>query len=104
MTDPTEPTSAPSTSRGGPIAPPPAPPGTDAPPGWGPNWAWRDRGRRRDSGGLFFGVLLLLVGGYFLLRDTLHIRLPSFGELWPILLIALGLWILLAAARRGDRL
>jgi cell wall-active antibiotic response 4TMS protein YvqF len=103
MADPTEPTPAPSTSRGGPIAPPPAPPGTDTPPGWGPGWRGRNRGGR-DSGGLFFGVILLLVGGYFLLRDTLHIRLPSFGELWPILLIALGLWILVTAARRGDRL
>jgi hypothetical protein len=103
MTDPTEPTPAPSASRGGPIAPPPAPPRTDTPPGWGPNWAWRDRGRRRDSGSLFFGIILLLIGGYFLLRDTLHIRLPSFGELWPIFLIALGLWILLNAARRDDR-
>jgi hypothetical protein len=103
MTDPTEPTPAPSASRGGPTAPPPAPPGTDTPPGWGPNWAWRDRRGRRDGGALFFGGLLLLVGGYFLLRDTLHIRLPSFGELWPIFIIALGLWILLNAARRDDR-
>jgi Domain of unknown function (DUF5668) len=104
MTEPTEPTAAPSTSRGGPTAPPPAPPGTGTPPGWGPYFSWRNRERRRDSGGLFFGVILVLVGGYFLLHDTLHITLPDLGELWPIFLIALGLWILINAARRNDRL
>ena len=103
MTDPTEPTPAPSSSRSGPAAPPPAPPVTSTPPSWGPDWSRRNQ-RRRDSGGLVFGVVLLLVGGYFLLRDTLHIRLPNLGELWPLFLIALGLWILLNAARRGDRL
>jgi Domain of unknown function (DUF5668) len=105
MTNPTEPTPAPSTSRGGPVAPPPpAPPGTETPPGPGPNWAWRDRRRRRDRGSLFFGLLLLVVGGYFLLRDTLRIELPDLGDLWPIFVIALGLWILVNAARRDDRL
>ena len=89
MTDPTEPT--------------PAPPVTPTPPGWGPGWSRRTQ-RRGESGGLVFGVVLLLVGGYFLLRDTLHIRLPSLGELWPLFLIALGLWILLNAARHTDRL
>ena len=103
MTDPSEPTPAPSSSRSGPGTPPPAPPATPTPPGWGPDWSWRNRRRGRD-GGLFWGVVLLLIGGYFLLRDTLHIRLPSFGELWPLFLIALGLWILLSAARRTDRL
>ena len=102
MTDPNEPTT--STSGAGSSAPPGAPPASATPPGWGPGWAWRDRDRRRDRGGVFFGVLLLLIGGYFLLRDTLHVRLPSFGELWPVFLIALGAWIILSAARRDDRL
>jgi uncharacterized membrane protein len=101
MTNPTEPTPAPSTSRGGTATPPPAPPVTDTPTGWGPGWRSRNRARR-DNGAVFFGVLLLLVGGYFLLRDTLHIDLPNIGELWPIFLIALGVWILLNA-RRDDR-
>ena len=103
MTEPTEPTPAPSSSRSGPIPPPPAPPGTPTPAGWGPDWG-RNRQRRRDGGSLFFGVVLLLVGCYFLLRDTLHIRLPDLGELWPLFIIALGLWILLNAARRNERL
>jgi Domain of unknown function (DUF5668) len=102
MTNPTEPTPAPGTSRGGTATPPPAPPVTDTPPGWGPDWRRRTR-PRREGGSVFFGVVLLLVGGYFLLRDTLHIELPNIGELWPIFLIALGAWILLNA-RRDDRL
>jgi hypothetical protein len=53
---------------------------------------------------VFFGIVLILVGAYFLLRDTLHIQLPDLGELWPILVIALGAWIVLSAARRPDRL
>lgn len=103
MTDPTDSTQSTSSSRGGP-PPPPPPPGATTPPGWGPDWAWRHRDRRRDGGGLFFGILLVLVGGYFLLRDTLHVELPDIGELWPVLVIALGLWIVLSAARRSDRL
>jgi cell wall-active antibiotic response 4TMS protein YvqF len=103
MTDPTEPSPSSSSSRSGPTAPPPAPPVTPTPPGWGPDWGGRNRGRRRDSGSVFFGVVLLLVGGYFLLRDTLHLQLPNLGELWPLFLIAFGLWILLNAARRDDR-
>jgi Domain of unknown function (DUF5668) len=103
MTDPTDPNQSTSTARGG-SPPPPPPSGAQTPPGWGPDWGWRHRDRRRDSGGLFFGVLLVLVGGYFLLRDTLHVQLPNLGELWPVLVIALGLWIVLSAARRGDRL
>jgi uncharacterized membrane protein len=103
MTDPTEPTPAPSSSRSGTAAPPPAPPVAPTPPGWGPDWSRRSR-ERRDSGSIFFGVVLLLIGAYFLLRDTLHIRLPNLGELWPVFLIGLGLWILVNAARRSDRL
>jgi uncharacterized membrane protein len=102
MTSPTEPTPAPAPSRGGTATPPPAPPVTDTPPGWGPGWR-SGRRARRDSGSVFFGVVLLLIGGYFLLRDTLHIRLPSFGELWPIALVALGI-LILVNARRDDRL
>ena len=100
MTEPTEPPR--STSTGAPGAPPPPPPpGSATPPGWGPEWRWRNRGRR-ESGNVFFGVVLVLVGGYFLLRDTLHITLPDLGELWPVFVIALGVWILLNA-RRDDR-
>ena len=101
MTESTETTTT-STADAGAAGPrPPAPPATATPPGWDSGWSRR---RPRDNGGVFFGVLLLLIGGYFLLRDTLHIRLPSFGELWPILLIVLGVWIVLSATRRSDRL
>jgi uncharacterized membrane protein len=102
MNESTETTTTSPTDAGAAGPRPPAPPATATPPpGWDAGWSRR---RPRDNGGVFFGVLLLLIGGYFLLRDTLQIRLPSFGELWPILLIALGLWIVLSAMRRSDRL
>jgi LiaI-LiaF-like transmembrane region len=48
--------------------------------------------RRHDIGGLVFGGILLLVGIYYLLRQTLGFDLPelSWDELWPLLLILLG--------------
>jgi hypothetical protein len=97
MTDPTEPTPTVSDTTTGTTR---RASSQSTPPGWGPGWSHE---RRRDNGAVFLGVVLLLIGAYFLLRDTLHIRLPSFGELWPVLLIALGLWIVLSAVRRSDR-
>jgi hypothetical protein len=58
---------------------------------------------RRDMGGLFFGGLLLIVGGYFLLTETLGLDLPDIGEFWPVFVIALGLWILVSSVRSERR-
>ena len=46
----------------------------------------------RDWGGLIFAAILLLAGGYFLLRNTLGIPMPDidWNALWPILVILLG--------------
>jgi cell wall-active antibiotic response 4TMS protein YvqF len=66
--------------------------------GWGPP----GRPRRRDGGGMVFGVILLLVGGYFLLTDTLGINLPDIGEFWPLFVIGLGVWILASSLRREQ--
>ena len=36
------------------------------------------RGRgRRDAGGIVFGAILLLVGGYYLLQQTFGLNLPD---------------------------
>ena len=50
----------------------------------------------RDWGGLIFAVLLLLTGGYFLLRNTLGIAMPDidWDALWPVLVILLGMGVL----------
>jgi len=51
----------------------------------------------RDLGGLIFAVVLILVGGYFLLRNTIGLTLPEIDweKLWPILVIVLGVGALL---------
>jgi hypothetical protein len=81
------PTAAPSP----PSLPPAASPGQPPAP---PN----GRARRRNDGraaSLVFGVLLLLVGLWFFATRTLGLDLPrlEWGRLWPLFLIALGLWI-----------
>jgi len=74
-------------------------PSEQASPRWGP------RGERRgpDAGALIFGLLLVAIGGYFLLTETLGYDLPDIGQFWPVFVILLGVWILASAARR-DRL
>lgn len=60
-----------------------------------------ERRRRSDIGALFFGVILLLVGGYYVVTNTLGIDLPDldWDRLWPILVIGLGVVVLLGALR-----
>jgi Domain of unknown function (DUF5668) len=75
---------------------------TDPAPGGAETRATTDRSKGRDLGGLVFGLFLVVVGGYFLLTDTLGIDLPNIGEFWPVFVIGLGAWILLSAMR-SDR-
>ena len=51
---------------------------------------------------MFFGIVILAVGLYFFLTETLEIRLPDIGELWPLFVIALGAWILVASMRPDE--
>jgi hypothetical protein len=74
-----------------PIAPPRPPE-----PSWEPPLPRR---RRRDGGGVFFGLVILVLGLYFFLTETLELQLPDIGELWPLFVIALGGWILVASMR-----
>jgi hypothetical protein len=48
--------------------------------------------RRLDIGGLVFGLVLLFVGGYYLLRNTFGIQMAdiNWDMVWPILVIVLG--------------
>lgn len=46
--------------------------------------------RRRHSGALFWGVVVFLVGGFFLLRNFEIIPHFYAEEYWPIFLIAMG--------------
>jgi len=64
------------------------------------------RHTRLDYGGLVFGAILLFVGGFYFLRNTLGFDL---GELdwdliWPALVLLLGVGVILGALTRrsGD--
>jgi TRAP-type C4-dicarboxylate transport system permease small subunit len=43
-------------------------------------------------GAILFGLILLAVGGYYLLRNTFGIDIPelSWDAIWPLLVIVLG--------------
>lgn len=65
---------------------------------------WGARGRRGpDTGAVIFGLLLVALGAYFLLTETLGYDLPDIGQFWPVFVVLLGVWILISAARR-DRI
>ena len=77
-----------------PATPPPPP----AQPAWRPPPA--DHGR---TASLVFGVIILLVGLWFFGSRTLGLDMPDieWGQLWPLLLIGLGAWIVYGAMRRN---
>jgi hypothetical protein len=56
--------------------------------------------RRSGAGALVFGALFLLVGGYYLFRNTFGFSLPELdGEaVWPIFVVAIGGVLLLRGA------
>lgn len=59
-----------------------------------------ERQRRfTDGGGIVFGLILLVVGIWFVLDSTLGFALPDveWDQLWPIGLVLLGLGVLYQA-------
>ena len=62
-----------------------------------------DRGRD-GLGAVLFGAILLFVGGYYLLRNTLGFNLGELdGErIWPVVVVALGVIIVLRAVDRTS--
>jgi hypothetical protein len=77
-------------------APPPAPP---------PAWHRPSDGDSGRAVTIVLGLILLAVGAWFFADQTLGLDLPTlrWSQLWPIALILVGGWILLAAVRRGSR-
>jgi len=69
----------------------------------------RERRGWLDVGWLLFGLLILFVGCYYVLRNTLGFSLPELdGEaIWPLAVIALGVGIVYRAwwtyRHPGDR-
>lgn len=67
--------------------------------------------RRRDepdhgrAASVVFGLILLAIGLWFFVEQTLGIELPRvrWSQFWPVILIGLGVWIVLGSMRRGSR-
>jgi hypothetical protein len=65
----------------------------------------KDSDSRLDVAALVFGGIILFVGGYYFLRNTLGWDLGELNgdALWPIIVIAVGVAILLRGTRRVHR-
>lgn len=94
-----------------PSSPPPAVPtigpSTGVSPLPSPTPPAETRWRRRGDGSLgtiVFGAILVALGLWFFADQTLGLDMPRirWSELWPILIIGLGAWIVLGSLRR-DR-
>jgi hypothetical protein len=48
-------------------------------------------------------VIVLLIGAWFFATRTLGLDLPDieWGQLWPLLLVGIGAWIVLNSVRRA---
>ncbi|HET9614538.1 MAG TPA: hypothetical protein VFP22_06980, partial [Candidatus Limnocylindrales bacterium] len=71
-------------------------------PAWFPP---RDRPRARGGpnvAGIIVGLVILAIGLYYVLDVTLGLSLPrlSWGSLWPLILVVIGLLILARGAGR----
>jgi hypothetical protein len=64
-----------------------------------------DRLRRLDLGAFLIGLIVLGVGVYYLLVNTLGIDLPEldWDMIWPLAVIALGIGLLWGAWGRMSR-
>jgi hypothetical protein len=109
MEDPTNRYTAPDPAAA-PAPPPPGPaPATTPPPTLPPlppaQPAWRpppaDHGRNAS---LIFGVIILVIGLWFFASTTLGLDLPDieWSQLWPLILIGIGAWIVYGATRRNG--
>lgn len=83
-------------------APPPTTEATPPPPPSVDTWATR-RSRAGDGrlGSVVVGLIVLGVGLWFFAEQTLDLDMPdiSWGQAWPVILIAIGAWIVLGAVR-----
>lgn len=99
-----------------PAADEPAPPAMEQPtevpqppPNPTPAASWgQGQQPRRDPGrwvSVVVGLIVLAVGLWLFAEVTLGIDLPAirWSQLWPVILIVIGGWIVLGTMRRGQR-
>ncbi len=55
------------------------------------------------QGGLWAGVVLVIVGGTALVEKWFDLDLTWLFELWPVVLIAVGVWLIWAALREKAK-
>ncbi len=83
---------------------PPTPPPAEPPPPVAapPRRDDRDLGR---TASILFGLVFLGIGLWFFVEQTLGYELPNirWSQLWPAVLIVVGLWVVLGSMRRGSR-
>jgi hypothetical protein len=113
-TDPTSSGAAPASDTEWAATPPPPPPpspsdtfGT-APVPPVPPVVERPRRDERDAGrtaSVVFGLVFLGLGLWFFADQTLGYELPRvrWSQLWPLVLVVIGLWVVLGSMRRGSR-
>ena len=66
---------------------------------------WRSRGTRRrriDTGTVVWGLILIVVGGWFFLDRTLGLAMPDldWDALWPIALVLIGAGVIVQGLGR----
>ena len=89
-----------------PLPPPPPPPAAPAPP---TGWDQPYREHRTNDGSRFLslliGIFLIAIGLWFFFERTLGFDMPDirWSQLWPVILIVIGVVVLFGATRRDRR-
>jgi hypothetical protein len=88
---------------------PPPPGAVPSPPPPTTGWDQPYRQQRTNQGGrflsLFVGIFLIAIGLWFFADRTLGLDMPDirWSQLWPVILIVIGVVVLFAATRRDRR-
>ncbi len=87
-----------------PAEPPPPPPDASPTPPVASSLRRDDRDHGRTAS-ILFGLVFLGLGLWFFVEHTLGYELPRirWSQLWPVVLIVIGLWVVLGSMRRGSR-
>lgn len=73
----------------------PAPPAVPTTPPANQPWFTSRERRGERNGALVFGVLLVVVGGWLLLRQ--YFPVFELGQFWPVLLVGVGVLLVVSA-------